>query len=174
MARYTARDASARIFVWREGLAAAVGHDLELRVGELELDVAPDRVEGAFVASSLAVVGAVKDGVTDEAAFSKSDRATIERAVRETILDAGRFPVVRFRSTRVDVAGGTARVEGVLSLRGVERPLAFDVAVDGRRATADVVVDQPAFGIAPYTAFFGALKVKPHVLVRVTVPYAPP
>jgi hypothetical protein len=35
---------------------------------------------------------------------------------------------------------------------------------------AEVKIHQPDFGIKPYTAALGALKVKPDVLVRVSVP----
>jgi polyisoprenoid-binding protein YceI len=61
-------------------------------------------------------------------------------------------------------------VEGTLTLTGVSRPVTVEVRRDGERLVAEVLVHQPAFGIRPYSAMLGALKVKADVLVRVSVP----
>jgi polyisoprenoid-binding protein YceI len=169
--RVTHRDGvDVRVFVMREGIAAAVGHDVELQAGDVEAEIAPDRVVATVGTASLKVVGAVKDGVTDPSGFSRLDRALIEKSTRGDVLDAAKFPVARFASTSVVVDGDRARIAGDLTVRGTTRSVAFDAARAGARWTAELVVDQPAFGIAPFTAFFGALKVKPHVVVRVSVP----
>ncbi len=52
------------------------------------------------------------------------------------VLDAGRFPAVRFTSTRIRPAGEGARIEGNLTVRGVTRPVTFDVALYRQRGTA--------------------------------------
>lgn len=52
-------------------------------------------------------------------------------------LDAGKFPVIAFRTTSVtDVANGRAKLNGVLSLHGVEKPVTLDLEIGG-------VVDDP-------------------------------
>lgn len=173
MKRLTHKDGVVvRVFVWREGLAAAVGHDLEMEATHVEVDgdASPPRLVAAVAADSLKVLGAVKDGVTDRSAFNFVDRALIEKSTRGDVLDAKRHPAVRFASTSVTIDGDRARVAGDLTLRGTTRPIAFDAVRKDGRWTADVVVDQTAYGITPFTAFLGALKVKPNVLVRVSVP----
>jgi len=47
-------------------------------------------------------------------------------------LDAGKFPAITFKSTKVEVTGAnTARVTGDFSLHGVTRPVVLDVTFNG-------------------------------------------
>jgi len=47
-------------------------------------------------------------------------------------LDAGQFPAITFKSTKVEVTGAnTARVTGDFSLHGVTRPVVLDVTFNG-------------------------------------------
>ena len=41
---------------------------------------------------------------------------------------------------------------------------------DGDRLRAEVTIHQLAFGIRPYTALLGTLRVRPDVIVRLSVP----
>ena len=66
--------------------------------------------------------------------------------------------------------GLRARVEGTLALHGTTRPVAFDAVADERDWRAEVRLDLRDFGIKPYTAMLGALRVRADVLVRIRVP----
>lgn len=172
---YRAPDATIRIFVFREGLARALGHDIELDVESFVLDVDVDArtIDARCDASSLRTLHAVKDGAPDTGALSASDRDSIDEAVAAKVLDVRRHPEVRFIASKLDVdtAAGRGRVEGALTLHGVTRGIACDFARDASGAVAcEVVLDQVAFGIEPFRAFGGALKVKRNVVVRVRVP----
>jgi len=75
---------------------------------------------------------------------------------------------IRFASSRVQTKpdGGTLRVEGDLTIVGQTRPIVFDLAIGESGAlTATAVVTQSAWGMKPYSALFGALKVKDDVEV---------
>ncbi len=165
---FTEIDAVAHVVVWRQGVAKAVGHDVELAVRRftVDIDVAAQKINAVFQAGSLAVLGAIKRGKLDPDALSVSDKTTIDAAVRDDILQAERFPEITFTSTRI----AHVRVEGTLTLKGVSKAIAFDAIPNGRGYGTEIVLDQTAFGIKPYTAFMGALKVKPNVLVRLSVP----
>ena len=172
---YRAPAASVRIFVFREGLARALGHDIEIDVESFTLDVDVDArsLDARFDASSLRTLHAVKDGAPDAGALSANDRETIDEALAEKVLKVRRHPEVRFVASKVDVdtAAGGGRVEGALTLHGVTRGIACDVVRDANGVvTCEVVIDQAAFGIEPFRAFAGALKVKQNVVVRVRVP----
>jgi hypothetical protein len=52
-------------------------------------------------------------------------------------------------------------------LAGVTRPTAFDLSLAGGRVTGAAVVKQTEWGIKPYTALFGALKVADDVRVEI-------
>ena len=57
-------------------------------------------------------------------------------------------------------------VEGNLELVGTTQPIAFDVVIgDAGALSATAVVTQTTWGMKPYSALFGALKVKDEVEV---------
>ncbi len=66
--------------------------------------------------------------------------------------------------------GDVARVQGALSLRGIERPLSLTARAVAGAWTAEVDLSQPDYGIKPFTAMLGTLKVKPVVRVQLRVP----
>lgn len=160
MKRFDATTAECLVYTFREGLLAAVGHDLCLRVSQFTVDVDGDSIVATFDASSLRATGDV----------SRADARKIERNAADDVLDARRFPAITFRSTEVTRDGGAARIAGMLTLHGTTLPLTIDAVADGDRWRADVRLDQRDFGIRPYVALLGALRVRADVLVRVTLP----
>jgi hypothetical protein len=54
----------------------------------------------------------------------------------------------------------------------VTNPISVEARDDGTRWNAKLVLDQRKFGIKPFSAMFGALKVKPNVEVHITVPHS--
>ena len=64
-------------------------------------------------------------------------------------------------------AGGSRlSVRGDLTLLGETRPIAFDLLVGDGTLRSSVVVKQTEWGITPYSALFGALKVSDEVEVE--------
>lgn len=175
--RFDEQLADCRVYTFKEGLLSKLAHDLELRVGRFSIVVAEDggAVEAEFEAGSLTVVGAVRGGRVEAGLLSAGDLRTIEQTIRDEVLATRRYPMVRFRSTEVRAqADGNHRVVGVLALHGHEREIAFDTRREARFHLAEVTLHQPDFGIRPYTAMLGTLKLRPEVRVRVAVPLAGP
>jgi len=52
------------------------------------------------------------------------------------------------------------------------RPISAETRVEGGKQVAEVEIDQPEFGVVPFKAMMGTLKVKPVVRVKVSVPNA--
>jgi polyisoprenoid-binding protein YceI len=156
----------------RQGLAAQVGHDLTIEVtrwsGEIFVaeDPADSTVSVTVETGSLRVLEG-KGGIKP---LSEADKREIQKNARK-ILDSDRQPEARFRSNKITAnAQGGGTIDGTLSLAGAEHPVRLDVTAlgDGRyRATGRVV--QSEFGIKPYTAFFGALKLADPVGVTAEV-----
>lgn len=169
---YGPESARCEVLVFREGLLSSVGHDLVLRAEALEVAIDPEgpSVTAKIDASGLRVVTALCDGRPLPGALSPSDVRDIERAVAREVLRAERFPVIRFVSTRVEPAGDGYEVQGSLAVAGALRPFTLPVRRDGGRLTAEATLHQPDLGIRPYRAMLGALRVKPDVLIRVSVP----
>ena len=182
MTEPSARSASARTFgpdvatcevlTFREGALSALAHDLLLRVTafELSIDPAAPAVSARFDAASLRVVSAMRDGRPLPDALRPRDLREIEATIASTVLRAPRFAEIRFTSTDVSRREDGYDVLGTLTLAGAARPVAVAVRRDGERLVAEVALHQPTFGIRPYSAMLGALRVKPDVLVRVAVP----
>jgi polyisoprenoid-binding protein YceI len=149
----------------RGGAAAKAGHDLDMLVtaweGTLEVgeDGAATRADLTADATSLRV----QKGTGGMQALGEDDTANIHQTIDDEVLK--RQDIV-FRSTRVESAGGGLSVEGELTLAGTTKPLTFDLAVgeDGTLA-ATATVAQTAWGIKPYSALWGALKVLDEVEV---------
>ena len=167
---FDASTAECLVFTWKAGLLAGVAHDLKLRVERFTIEIGDAGIRGRFDAASLRVVCAQSGGKDDPAALSDRDRREIEATIVRHVLDASRFPFVEFRSGSVAPSPG-ARIEGTLSIRGHDRPLALDVRREGERAVVEAILHQPDFGIRPYSAMLGALRIRPDVRVRLTTPW---
>ncbi len=177
MASFDATSAACTVYAYKEGLLSAVGHDVKLRVGRFRVEADADRVEATFEASSLEVVCAMKDGRENPGALSDKDRRTIEGYVRDDILEVRRYPTITFRSTELaaedDAEGGLGRaveVTGDLTLHGRTRSVTAKVETVGDRRVARIRIHQPDFGITPFKAMLGTLKIQPRVDVELSIP----
>jgi hypothetical protein len=164
MPRYDASRAEVLVFTFKEGLLSAVAHDLKLKVTSLWVDVEGTQVRAELDASSLRVVTPMKEGAENPGALPKLVYSEIEKNAANDVLDAKRHPRITFTSTAIT----ETEVVGQLSLHGVTHELR------GKRTgtTAEFSFDQRDFGLKPYSAMLGTLKVKPVVRVKVTLPTA--
>ena len=164
-------DVTCHVRTFKAGVLASVGHDLLLRVTRLTLHMVgqPRRLKATFDAQSLVVVCAMKGGQRLTEALSPRDRKEIERNVARQVLRSDAFDEICFVSEPLD-AGLPPRVIGDLTLLGLCRPVEGEVQRVGDRLEARVDLDQRNFGIAPFSAMFGALRVRPLVQILVTAP----
>ncbi len=172
MPRFDAASAECLVFSYKDGLLAKLAHDLKIRVERFTIDVADDRssIEATFETTSLSVVCSRKDGRDDPGALSRGDIAKIHDNLNDDVLESKRFPKATFASTNVVEDSGGYRVQGNLTLHGKTRPLAFEVKKEGGKWVSEVRLHQPDFGIKPYSAALGALKVQADVTVKVSTP----
>jgi polyisoprenoid-binding protein YceI len=148
---------------FRDGLAAQAGHDLTIEAtrwsGVLGVneDLSPADLDVRIDMNALVV----RDGTGGVKPLSDRDRREIAVTARK-VLASDRHPEAVFAAAGFEpVAGGGGEISGTLSIRGQERPLKVHVtqtSVDHYHAEAQVV--QSGFGIKPYTAFLGALRVR--------------
>lgn len=149
-------------------MLSRLAHDLRLRVQRFDIQLREGQVTATLNAASLKVDGAMRKGVLAPDVLSESDRATIERTLSEEILRAHTHPDVVFRGTLSMERGGlTAR--GSLTLNGHDQPLELPVVLRGS-ASLDLEITPSRWGIAPYRAMAGALKVQDRVRVVIELP----
>lgn len=151
----------------RTGAAAKAGHNLliDVTAWQATLEVGEDPARTSIVLTADAASLRVREGTGGVQALGDDDKASIEQTIDDEVLL--RRPI-EFRSTavRASADGGRLHVEGELTLAGTTAPIAVDVAVGGDSAlTGSAVVKQTDWGIAPYSALFGTLKVADEVEV---------
>lgn len=160
----------------RTGLGSRVGHDLTIEVTRWRAEVTANRTDPAQSAVSAAVEVdsmEVREGTGGVKPLTDSDRVDIKQNIRK-ILQTDEHPEISFRSTEVSGTADSLGVTGDLTIRGATRPVVMSASVDddGRvRARATVV--QSEWGIKPYSAFFGALKLADEVTVEVDAKLVP-
>jgi polyisoprenoid-binding protein YceI len=168
---YTLGPDSASLKVWtgKEGKAAKAGHNLEIEVGDwsatVELGEAPEdtRVSLAVNSRSLRVLA----GSGGMQKLGDDDKANVSTTIDDEVLKGGE---VAFHSTGVHGVEGThdLHVHGDLNLLGTTAPVTFTLTIgDDGSINGEAVITQSDFGIKPYSALFGTLKVKDEL--RVTV-----
>jgi polyisoprenoid-binding protein YceI len=159
---------------FREGMAAAVGHDLVIEVTRWQGVVAVPADGGMPRMAVQADMRSLEvlEGRGGAKPLSDKDRAEIKANIAETLMTA-EYPLSSFESTSIGLNGTQATVEGNFTLAGTSRPLRLTVQANGdRTAVATGTVQQTMWGIKPYKGFMGALKVRDNVDVEVIVPMA--
>ena len=146
----------------RTGAVAKAGHDLLIHVTEWTATLDTDAPSLALDADATSL--RVREGTGGMKPLDEDDHANIEQTIDdEVLLKRG----IAFRSTSASVDGDTLAVTGDLTLAGETRPIAFDLSLAGGRVTGAAVVTQTEWGMKPYTALFGALKVADEVRVEI-------
>lgn len=166
MTRFDESTAECLVFTFKEGLLSAVAHDLKIRVGRFELSRDGAAVNATFDAASLQVICARASGADAPNLLSDSDKRSIERNIAKDVLESARHPQIRFEGKATD----SGEVSGTLYLHGVARELRTQAQRVGDCWLARVSLHQPDFGIRPYRAMLGTLRVRPDVEVQVSIP----
>jgi polyisoprenoid-binding protein YceI len=101
------------------------------------------------------------------------DRREIAVSARK-VLGVDRHPKATFTATGFEPnANGGGFIQGTLMLGGISRPLKLHVAKTGPESFhATASVRQSEFGIKPYSAFLGALKVSDAVGINIDLDLA--
>jgi polyisoprenoid-binding protein YceI len=159
-------NATLTVHTKKGGAAAKAGHDLVIEVtrwsASLELGEAPAASLTADSRSFRVVSGS--GGVQP---LGADEKAAIPQTIDEEVLKG---TPIEFQSSRVDVdrGGHSVDVQGELELFGQRHPVSFslNVGFDGRLA-GSAHVKQSEWGMEPYTALFGTLKVADDVEIAI-------
>jgi polyisoprenoid-binding protein YceI len=176
--RFGSDTGAVQVRTTRQGLASAAGHDLLIEVtrweGSATVDVATpenSEVEATFDARSFEV----RAGTGGVKPLTAHDCTEIKATLERKVLDAHRYPEIRFVSRAVTADAPDIRLDGELTIRGITRPItvaARSVLDERVRFTGDATVVQTAWKITPYKGLFGALKVADPVIVSFDFTFA--
>jgi polyisoprenoid-binding protein YceI len=148
--------------VYKTGLFSAFAHN-----HEIQASIQSGEVKESGSPSVELRVDARKLRVLDPQA-SDSTRGQIQETMLGTqVLDANRFPEIRFQSTGVEPKGPDHWiVHGNLGLHGEDHPIAVEVTLKDERYRGSAMVKQTDFGITPVAVAGGTVKVKDEVKVE--------
>jgi hypothetical protein len=184
------------LHTYRDGLAAQAGHDLVLEVarwsGEITVAdgrvagdaAASDPVAGDLVASDPVPEGlevrvdlgslTVREGTGGLKPLTDKDRRDIAHNARKE-LAADRYPEATFTASRIVPGENGGMIEGTLTLHGTSRPLRLEITRTGPdKYRANTSIVQSAYGIKPYSAFLGALRLRDAVDVEADIDLSTP
>ena len=142
------------------GAAAKAGHNLVLEVTRWSATLGDDAAELTADARSLRV----RSGSGGLSPLGDEEKAGIAQTIDEEVLKG---TAIAFRSTSVSRAGDTVEVSGELELAGRRRPLAFTLHDRDGVPEGSARIKQTDWGMKPYSALFGTLKVADEVEVAI-------
>jgi polyisoprenoid-binding protein YceI len=157
------------------GAASMAGHNLLIEVTDwsatLALGTEPSDTTIELTANS----GSLKvlEGTGGAMSLDEEHKASIKQTIDDEVLK--RTPIM-FRSTGVEAAadGHHLTVTGELELRGKRNPIVFELALNADGAlSGSAIVKQTTWGIKPYSALFGTLKVLDEVTVELAATLPP-
>ncbi len=157
-----------------DGVAAAMGHNLTIEATQwsahvhLGADPATSSVTARADLRSLQIVS----GEGGAKPLTDGDRVKIlENATG--ILDVAAHPGVEFLGESIEGDWSSGTVHGRLTLHGRTQPLALDLdSPEPGSLRLRGTLSQKAFGLKPFSALMGTLKLHDTVTVEVTVPFA--
>ena len=149
-----------RVYTYKTGLLSPVAHDLQLSLEKW--DLRRDHGDLVFEAwtDRLRIDGPVVRGRLEPRGISDKDRRKIKSNIDDKILDIQRNPRVVFRGReRRD------RIEGTLLLRGQSVEISIPTTESKGQLRGEVTIRPSLWGIRPFKALGGAIKLLDRVRV---------
>ena len=153
-------------------MGAKLAHDLILTAtkwnGTLNVDADNPGASSADLtidAGSIEIVEAV-GGMKR---LSDKDRKDIGKNINEKVLQTSKFPELKFASSSVSGSDPKYTAAGNMTIVGNTKPVNVDINVNGTQVMATTKISQKDFGIKPFSAMMGAIKLRDDVDFELTV-----
>jgi polyisoprenoid-binding protein YceI len=168
------QDGTLSVRTGKSGAASKAGHNLVIEVerwgatAQIGADPAQSVLELTADSTSLKVL----DGSGGIQSLGDDDKDGITQTINDEVLKG---TAIAFRSTAVRPDGDDRfHVTGDLELSGGVNLIAFDLAVgDDGRLTGAATLKQTEWGMKPYSALFGTLKVADEVQIEIDARLTP-
>jgi polyisoprenoid-binding protein YceI len=155
------------------GAASKAGHNLLIEVERwgATAQFADDLSQSVLELTADSTSFSVKEGTGGVKALDDDDRTGIAQTINQEVLKG---TPISFRSTAVRPDGDDRlHVTGDLELVNGVNLIAFDLTVSDGRVTGRATVTQTEWGMKPYSALFGTLKVNDEVGVEIDAKLRP-
>ncbi|WP_405576480.1 YceI family protein [Streptomyces sp. NBC_01092] len=158
----------------RAGLGRRAGHDLTFEATQWsgEAVVVVDDPERSSVRVTVETGSLeVREGSGGLKALTDADRAEIKRTLADkALLHTAEHPTITFRSTRITGTPQSFEITGELTIKARTQPATVHGKANGEGLLRGwATVTQSAWGIKPYTAFLGALRLADEIRVEFDV-----
>jgi polyisoprenoid-binding protein YceI len=165
----TAQQSAITIRVFKSGLFSGFAHN--------HIVVAPvdqAALDPAHMTANIIVV--TKDIKVTDPDVSQKDRTEIQTTMLgPTVLDAAKFPEIRFKSSRIEQTSPQHyRVMGTLDLHGASKEIVFEASGGPEHYHGATKLKQTDFGIKPISMGGGSIKVKDELELEFDVYSAAP
>ena len=140
------------------GAASKAGHNLVIEVTRWSATLEDDAAELTADARSLRV----RSGSGGMSPLGDAEKAGIAQTIDDDVLKGS---AIAFHSTSVARDGDSVDIAGELELAGQRRPLTFPLKQHDGGVAGSARIKQTDWGMKPYSALFGALKVHDEVVV---------
>ncbi|MBN2799803.1 MAG: YceI family protein [Deltaproteobacteria bacterium] len=158
-------DGTLHVYTWRDGLLSKLGHDLRLRVEPFEVVRDGAQLTASCRADAVRLESAMVGGVPTAGLLSDKDTRDIHKNLDRDVLQGGKYPIIRYVGR---VEGD--RLVGDLELTGKARRLEIPLTREGGRLRGQVEFAPSLWGIKPFKALLGALRIQDRVQVRFDLP----
>ena len=172
MNRFDQTSAVCEIFTYKEGFLSAMAHDLRLKATSFTIELGGEEhfIKARFDADSLKVDCAMVGETPRPDLLSSLEIKEIEGHIIKEVLETDRHKEITLASESVISEDSLYQVKGRLTVRTVTKEISFRVVRTGESFVADVRLHLPDFGIKPFQILFGAVKLKPDILIHIVVP----
>lgn len=160
------------LFTYKEGMLSPMAHDLRLSVGRFRVRLDDAQFEATFVPESITVDGVMRGDRLHVDVLSDKDKAKIRTVMQAEVLRTSQYARVVFRGA-LEEKGVLMAAKGELELAGRKRPLEITVRRTAEGVKGEVELKPSTWGIRPYKALGGALKLQDRVVVRFALPAGP-
>jgi polyisoprenoid-binding protein YceI len=167
-------DGTLSVRTGKGGAASKAGHNLLIKVERwgATVELAADPAQSVLELTADSTSFTVLEGTGGMKSLDADDKSGIAQTINEEVLKG---TAIAFRSTAVRPDGdGRLHVTGDLELSGGINLVAFDLDVaDDGRLTGSASLKQTEWGMKPYSALFGTLKVNDEVQVEIDAKLRP-
>lgn len=168
----TITEGSIHIFSYKEGVLSKLGHDLRFSAKRFQIDIQDDR---SFVVTlflkDLELDGAMIHGSLSPSTLSAKDQREIRETCQSKVLNTARFDTAKVAGNVAgDLESGTATLKGSLELNGNKKSISFNISKKENRIVGATSITPSEWGIQPYRALMGTLKIQDRVDVRFDLP----
>jgi polyisoprenoid-binding protein YceI len=164
-----AQQSNITIHVFKSGLFSGFAHN-----HIVVAPIAQAAVDPARMSAEITVI--TKEMKVTDPDVSQKDRTEIQTTMLgPTVLDATKFPEIRFKSSRIEQTSPQHyRVMGMLDLHGASKEIVFEVTGGPEHYHGAAKLKQTVFGMKPISMGGGSIKVKDELELEFDVYSAAP